>query len=410
MTAMTENNCTRTRINQCSQLLWAFFVGVPTGVAVVSWWRESGIEWLLVALACGVVAVWSHVFQSWRVALLLVGVAVGMGHTESVFRERTGWQGSFQEYSVRSEVRVAGEWSRNSFSASVPITWNNCDTKNCPTMKSLLQMPLEEAWLPGDILSVACKLTLPKNISPDFDYRIYLAKENIGTICIPTTPPQLLNQSSLETLLFRVKQSLERSLVRSVPEPESGFLAGLIFGGSQRLPQAIQDDFKKTGVSHIVAVSGYNVLIVAECLLLLGIAIGLWRRQATWCALVGIWLFAIMTGAGASVVRAATMASIVLLATQSGRLVAPWRLITLMLVLLLWINPLLLRYDIGFQLSVIATAVLLFVMLRDTETGNHSRWTLLRELIGATALIELFVAPILLLQFGFVSTVSLYHP
>ncbi len=331
----------------------------------------------------------------------------GIVHMDRVSHDRLDWQASFVEHTIKGEASVSGEWSQNSFSASVPITWERCFDSDCPALRSLLTVPIVQPWVTGELVRVECRLTLPKNFSDDFDYVSYLAKEDIGTICTPKKIPERLHEVSWESGLFHIRQQLERSLSASVPEPENGLLAGLIFGGSQRLPATLQNDFKKTGVSHIVAVSGYNVLIVAEILLLFGIVLGLWRSSATWFAVGGIWLFALVTGAGASVLRAALMATIVLLATQFGRLVAPWRLMILMLMPLLWFNPFLLRYDIGFQLSCIATAVLLFWFLGDDERDDSSGWRMMYTLMKATLMIEVFVAPLLLSQFGFVSTVSL---
>lgn len=337
---------------------------------------------------------------------LLLGVIFGMYRAESVLHDRLDWQVHFSERQIIGEVRVVGDWSQNSFSASVPVEWERCSSGECPPMRSLLTLSFVEPWLVGDRLSVDCRLVLPKNISEDFDYVSYLAKDNIGTQCITKNMPKKLETASWQRPIFVVRNTLEQSLARAIPEPENGLLAGLIFGGSGRLPKPLQDDFKKTGVSHIVAVSGYNVMIVAEGVFLLGIVIGLWRRQAFWLVVVSIGLFVIMTGAGASVLRAGIMALVVALATQAKRLIAPWRLVVLALVVMLWQNPMLLRYDIGFQLSFIATAVLLFV-LSEWELREQSFVEAMKVVLLSTLLIELFVAPILLLQFGFVSGVSL---
>lgn len=337
---------------------------------------------------------------------LLLGIVFGMYRTELVLRERFDWQQNFHEQQIAGEVRIVGDWSQNSFSASVPVEWERCFSGECPAMRSLLTLSFVEPWLAGDRLLVDCKLVLPKNISVDFDYVSYLAKDNIGTQCVAKNMPKKLETASWQRQIFVVRNVLEESLARAIPEPENGLLAGLIFGGSGRLPKSLQDDFKKTGVSHIVAVSGYNVMIVAECIFLLGIAIGLWRRQAFWLVVASIGLFVVMTGASASVVRASIMALVVLLATQVRRLIAPWRLLIFVLTMMIWQNPMLLRYDVGFQLSFIATAVLLLVLSQQETrevTVLDAAWTV----ILSTLLIEIFVAPILLTQFGFVSGVSL---
>ena len=81
----------------------------------------------------------------------------------------------------------------------------------------------------------------------------------------------------------------------------------------------IKDAFAKTGIAHIVAVSGYNISVVTKLFLLLLLFVGLWRRQSFWVTLGALASFTLFTGASASVVRAAFMGGIVLVGEYIGR-------------------------------------------------------------------------------------------
>jgi len=164
----------------------------------------------------------------------------------------------------------------------------------------------------------------------------------------------------------------------------------------------IQDEFSRTGLSHIVAVSGYNVSMIAVLLMSTLIVCGLYRQQAFWGALLGIGLFTLLVGAPASAVRAAIMAAVALLATRLGRLGNPTNAILCAACVMLCANPLLLRYDIGFQLSFAATiGIFLFTpfALLSLRLG---------DVMATTVAAELFVLPIILFHFHAVPTLSLF--
>ena len=128
-------------------------------------------------------------------------------------------------------------------------------------------------------------------------------------------------------------------------------MAGLLYGERSGLPLELADNFSRTGVSHIIAVSGYNISIVALALMSLFINLGLARPRAFWLVVAGIILFVIFTGAGASVVRAGIMGLIVLLAGQLGRLSRIGNVLIFTAALMLLFNPYVLIWDAGFQLS-----------------------------------------------------------
>ncbi len=145
------------------------------------------------------------------------------------------------------------------------------------------------------------------------------------------------------------------------PEPSGSFMSGILFGGKSGLPPELVENFNKTGMSHILAVSGYNITIIAVWLMAFLIAIGFWRRQAFWIVVGGLILFTALTGFSSSALRAMVMGILVLLAQYAGRISRIGSALSFAAAVMVLINPYVLVWDAGFQLSFLATLGLVYV-------------------------------------------------
>ncbi len=142
------------------------------------------------------------------------------------------------------------------------------------------------------------------------------------------------------------------ALRQSLPEPEAGLAAGILIGLRERVDRTLAADFATAGVSHVVAISGWNIAIVAG---LVGAVLrGRHRRVVTVAVLGTVIAYVIAAGGSPSVVRAAVMAGVVLLARESGRAGRAAAALGAAAVLLLLVDPALIG-DAGFRLSVLAT-------------------------------------------------------
>jgi len=260
-------------------------------------------------------------------------------------------------------------------------------------------------------LNVSCKLQVPENFSPDFDYRMYLAKDKIFYLCRNTELKKTGRNSGniLYGGIIKLKKFTERNINQVIPEPQAALANGLLFGGDNRLSEKIKENFSKTGMTHIVAVSGYNVTIIAEYLILLGIFLGLWRPQAFWFATAGIVLFVAMIGFPSSAVRAGVMGSLLLWAMKNGRLANSQNAIIFAGSIMLFLNPLLLRYDIGFQLSFLAALGLIMLSpFWEKFFIKKFRVLGLTEIFFMTLSAQIFVLPIIVYNFHVLSIVSIF--
>jgi competence protein ComEC len=209
-------------------------------------------------------------------------------------------------------------------------------------------------YLPGDRVTLRGTLDEPGTFD-DFDYRGYLADRGIpARIYRPAIDSVAPGSSSPSRWLTSLRLKLDRSLQRSLPEPESSLAAGIAFGRDDGLAPDVKDDFNRSGLRHLVAVSGSNVTLVTALIYLLAIpAIG--RRWAWLPAGVAIVAYLAVAGLAPSVVRAGIMAVIFLAGSVAGRPQSGLPGLVAAAMLMTALSPGL-ATDVGFLLSATSTA------------------------------------------------------
>ena len=217
------------------------------------------------------------------------------------------------------------------------------------------------AYRYGDELEISGKLQAPENFE-DFDYVGYLAKDGIYSVMrYPEIEKTGGERQPFFGILFEIRQKFEAALGLILPEPHSSFLAALILGARKTLPPELTENLSVTGTTHIVALSGFNITIISSFIIGLLTLFLIRRGAAFWISVLAIAAFTLMTGAAASVVRAAIMGILVLWAQRESRLYSITNAIVLAGALMIFANPKILRWDIGFQLSFAATLGLIYV-------------------------------------------------
>ncbi len=203
-------------------------------------------------------------------------------------------------------------------------------------------------------------------------------------------------------LLFKVKESLTDNIDKVLPPEKSALLKGILLGERAEFTEEFRNALRQSGTSHIVALSGYNISVIG--VVLAGTLSFLWgRRRAFWITIVFIILFVLMTGAEASVIRAAVMGVAILIAERSSRLYSFRNAITLTAALMLVLNPTLLIFNASFELSfaallgiVILEPFLLKIMRAETS-GGFLGW---RRSLAETTAAQLGTLPISFFVFG----------
>jgi len=240
---------------------------------------------------------------------------------------------------------------------------------------------------------------------PDGSYGDYLERAGIAgtirarTLEIREPPPG----ASVNTFRRMAGEALSRAL----PEPEAGLAAGILVGLRELVDRDLAAAFTTAGASHVVAISGWNIALVGG--IVAASARNLRRRQRSLLIAAAVVAYTIAAGASPSVVRAAAMASVALLARESGR---PGRAASALggaCAVLLVADPGLVR-DAGFQLSVVATAGLLAWaapvtrVLERASGGRLPAW--ITEGLGVSLAAQAATLPIVLGSFGRLSLVA----
>jgi competence protein ComEC len=263
----------------------------------------------------------------------------------------------------------------------------------------------------GDEIEVRGKLELPQKIDSDnrhsFDYPEYLAKDGIIYL-IGRGDVKVLSSGHgnlVKRDLFKIKHAFLANLNRSLPQPYSGFLGGLIIAGKKSLPSDILEQFKRTGTLQVVVLSGYNITIVAEGIMKFFSYLP--RAGGLSAGALSIVLFSIMAGGTSTIIRAAIMALISLLSRATHRVYDARRALFLAGFLMVIQNPRILAFDPSFQLSFLAT---LGLMTLSPYLERKLEWLptrlQLRATVSATLAAQFFVLPLLMFQTGVISLVS----
>jgi competence protein ComEC len=221
-----------------------------------------------------------------------------------------------------------------------------------------------------------------------------------------TRPPEHVGRPPpLQTAAGDLRAGLRRAVV-GLPPDERGLLPGLVLGDTSRLPPALQADFRTAGLTHLVAVSGANLAIVSGFVLLVGRWSGLRGRALPLLAAGSIAGFVVLARPEPSVLRAAAMGALALLALATGRRRRSLAALAATVVVLLLVDPWLAR-SYGFVLSALATGAL--VTLATSWTGRWSSAGVPRPLAAAFAAplaAQLVCAPVVVLLSDQVSLVA----
>src|SRR3989304_3807273 len=213
----------------------------------------------------------------------------------------------------------------------------------------------------GDLLEIECKLKKPEPFE-GFQYDKYLSRYGIYSTCsFPKIA--LLEQNkgnAVRIMLLDFKKYFSSRLEKILPATPAALAAGLLTGERSGIPEELKDKFSTTGLSHILAVSGFNITIIGWAIYWVSArAPFMNRKRAFWLSLGIIFCFVLIAGFEASIIRAAIIGSLAFSAEHAGRRRSGLNLLLIAAACMLLFNSKLFWLDIGFQLSFLATFGLL---------------------------------------------------
>ncbi len=278
--------------------------------------------------------------------------------------------------------------------------------------KVLVWVDRQSSFKVGDRLMVKGRLEQPENFTTlagrEFDYRAFLGRQGIYYE-LAFAEATIAGQQSLpwwRRARAATRERLDVVIKDLWPEPASSLAGGLLVGARESLGTKILEQFRRAGLSHLVVLSGYNLTIIAEGLS--RVLAFLPRTLGLSAGAIAMISFVVLTGGGASLIRALVMALLVLVARSTGRLYEAGRALGLAVGLMVLWEPSILLDDPGFQLSVAATAGLIW---GSPLVARWCRWVPerfgWREIVATTVAAQISVAPLLVYHSGQLPVVGL---
>lgn len=262
----------------------------------------------------------------------------------------------------------------------------------------------------GQEVVVTGKLSQPESFETDtgreFDYKNFLrARGIVGMVQYAIVAPTGVMSNSVRTKLSQLKRHYLTTIAKYLPEPESSLAGGITVGANDALGQENDDLFRRIGLTHIVVLSGYNVAIVVLALSTALAYLPYWLSAGV--LIGGIWLFVLLVGGSATIVRAGIMAMIAVISRLYGSQISGLSMLSIAVTLMVIHNPLIVLYDPSFQLSVLATiGIIVVTPILEPYFTRIPKIMGLREIVVTTLATQLTVIPWIVYLIGDFSIVS----
>jgi len=345
-------------------------------------------------------------------SLILVGSSIGMLRYNFAIQDNSPhplskFNDMEKEVSLTGEIVAEPDSRNNHTKYTLEISsWSDGIIEKQVDGNVLIKTQKLPEYLYGDELSLRGKLQTPFE-TEEFNYRDYLARNGIGSVMYYPSLKKISsgNGNPILATMYRFKAAFEAKLNRIYPEPHASFMAGLLIGSRRGIPEAVMDDFNTTGLTHIIAISGYNIaLVIALITGLFGSLLP--RRWQFPVAFIFVVVFTLFVGANAAVIRAAIMGLLAFFALTIGRQYhAGLAIVLTAAVMILW-NPFTLQ-DVSFQLSFAAVLGLMFV---SPLLEKYCAWIpnkfAIRESLLMTFSAQVTAVPLIVFYFARLSLIS----
>ncbi len=254
------------------------------------------------------------------------------------------------------DVRESGVYLRMTMTELETLNAQDGNAKDVRiTGDALVMLPTWAFYKLGDQLQFMADPRTPSS-GVDFSYRDYLSRQGIYSVIYYPQSVRLVGSHPVNPIrlwLENQRQIARSTIFELFPQPESGLLAGILLGLDNDLPESLAQAYRDTGTAHIIAISGFNMAILAG--LLMALCSKAFNRYGAFVlTAIGLSLYTVLVGGSPSVVRAAVMAVVAMGGHLIGRRSTGTNALCFTAALMCVFNPHLL-WDTSFQLSFAAT-------------------------------------------------------
>jgi competence protein ComEC len=395
------------------------------GIGLASTLPMEGWGWLILAGAALAGLIWQRSRPTARLALgCLLLLALGAVRYSSL--QASPAAGSLASYNDQGRVKIVGTIDEDpeplDVSTRLVIQAESLSVnggKSTPTSgRVIVQTASSGPFQYGDAITVSGYLETPPTESY-FSYKDTLARQDIFSMIQYTqaNPSGERRGNPVRQFLFDVRDRATRVIAGTLPEPQASLLSGILTGKDSGISPQVLDAFSTVGATHVIAISGSNMVIVAGLFYLLASR----TTRPPWSVLItiaGVLLYTLFAGSTPSVVRAAIMVTITLVAVQLGRPSYGFASLGFAALVMTAISPLVL-WDVGFQLSFLATLGLMLYSdpLQKWMNSFFEQWlpagmarpltALLGDSLVVTIAAQITTTPLIAYIFGRFSPLSL---
>ncbi len=378
-----------------SMLALALVTGIPTALG----WEQKRLRWA----------------GLWLLALLAGAGRTLLVHPPLTPGDLAYYNGTDNSAPVRVTAYVSGEPVYRDRSQRLRLTARSLtlpgESNPAPISGDMLTvLPRYPTYYVGEQLTLSGRLTPPPG-GEGFDYASYLARQGVYSYML--YPKVLDRRTGTEggplELISEVRGRVWQALREGLPEPQAALVVGVVTGDRTGIPEDLQEAFRISGTSHILAISGQNISMLVGFVFLVYAGGKERRKMPPWLLgtiLLLLAAYTVFTGATPAVVRAALMSGVLLASQAVGRRFDPISALAVSAALMSLVDPDLLL-DVGFLLSFAAMLGLVQVsplMLRGLSKLRVPQ--LLGVPLSASIGAQLTTAPLILLFAGRFSTVS----
>jgi competence protein ComEC len=378
--------------------VWVLAAAV--GLAAANAARLHGLVELLVAAALVVIAAAVLPLPA-RVSLVAVGVCLtgwGWGTVRLDALDRSPLAGDVDR-SGRALLEITGEARHGAFKLRIPGRIHQFEGR--PVGERVqLELPLGRAPPQGALVDALVVVRLPRGPSHGFDERLWLRRQGVHMVLQVDDWQVVGHRHGLDGLADSLRRWLMRDAASGLTGQRRAVINGVVLGDDAELSYGLQNGFRRSGLYHLLAVSGQNVVLLAAGVLGVAWLVGLPRAVGHFGALAAIGAYVLAVGPQPSVIRAAVSGCAVSIAWLVARERDQWHVLALAAVVLLGWSPYML-FDAGFQLSFAAVvAIFLFAKPLMRVLEGYPIHPKLGAALAISLACSLMTAPILLVQFG----------
>jgi competence protein ComEC len=303
--------------------------------------------------------------------------------------------------STRARVVVTGPVKESASAVSAPGQVESFG-RIALSERVWIELPAGKKPPTGAVLELVAQVQLPRpKGTSGFDQRAWLARQGIHVVLKARYWHQVGRRGGIGGFGDRLRERLVRYLAPGLKGEQRGLVLGLVLGEDEGLSPELRQSFRRSGLYHLLAVSGQNIAFLVTGVLAFAWLLGIPRRLGEVLALATIAAYVLVVGWQPSVIRAAVAGALASLAWLAARPRDRWYFLLLGAVVLLGWNPRSL-YDPGFQLSFAAVGAI-FVGVRPLDRFLEKRCRLpkfLRAVLAVSLVCTLATTPVMLLQFG----------